>query len=90
MLIQDTLAEIIVKGLNADLENYRYAHPRPHFLQLMAVDPVGLKKQLLDIFIMHKGRDPVKRRLGKLKAAPRIDDLQGSHVSHHLGQYLPV
>ena len=40
----------------------------------MTVDPVGLKKQLLYIFIMHKGRDPVKRRLGKLKAAPRIGE----------------
>ena len=59
MLVQYFFPEIVIKRLHADLKDDRHRHPLSHLIQLMPVNPVRFKKQLLDVLFFYYLCNPV-------------------------------
>ena len=80
---------MIVKSFGAGLVYNRDAEKFSHFIQAAAVDPVSLKKQLLDVLFPNDGTDVGKRFLWKLKTASGVYHFQYAELSGDVGRARP-
>jgi len=90
MFVENPLAEVIVKGLHADLENDGYRDPGPHGRNLLPVHPVGFEKQLPDALFSDDADDLLLGLGRQLEAAAGVDDLQHAEFAGDLGKNLGI